>query len=349
MFRRLALAGLLLLLAGCGGSDDRAPFAESRIPPSLAPRFWAPEGWSWGLVHVGEAPAQRYGVASTSGGRRASVLILTGYGESAEAWFETVGDLTARGYTVWVLERAGQGGSARYVSPRDLGHVPAFDDDIAATRALLRMIQGGAPETPVILLGHSVGGLIALRAVERGATVDGLVLSAPAFAAGERADGPGAWLVKAGLGRVPAVWGAGWRRDGPDARAAGLTSDPSRGKVQSAWQLANPDLRMGGQSLGWLAAFGDASVAAEADLGAVGTPTLLLSAGADRNADAAAQDRVCRALARCELQRLAGARHALYLERDAIRAPWLASLDGFIGARIAAREAATRPSPDHRL
>ena len=59
MRRSLVLAGLFLLLTGCGGADDRAPFAESRIPPSLGPRFWAPEGWAWGLIKLGDEPAQR--------------------------------------------------------------------------------------------------------------------------------------------------------------------------------------------------------------------------------------------------------------------------------------------------
>ena len=43
----------MLLLAACGGGGDgRAPFVESRIPPALGPRFWAPEGWAWGLLTV---------------------------------------------------------------------------------------------------------------------------------------------------------------------------------------------------------------------------------------------------------------------------------------------------------
>lgn len=349
MRRALTLAGLLLLLAGCGGEGDRAPFAESRIPPALSPRFWAPEGWSWGFIQVGQAPAQRYGVASTSGRPAASVLILTGYGESAEAWFETVGDLAARGYTVWVLERAGQGGSQRYVSPRDLGHAPTFDDDVAATRALLRMIQGGAPDTPVILVGHSVGGLIALRAAETGAAVDGLVLSAPAFAGNEKVGQAASLLVRAGLGRVPAAFGQGWTREGPDARASGLTGDSARGAVEKAWQIANPDLRMGGQSLGWRAAFRQTSRDAMAGLTDVRPPVLLLSAGADRNADPALQAKACRALPRCVLTRLPGARHALHLEIDATRGPWLAALDGFIRERIAAREAIRPRRPGHQM
>lgn len=335
MVRRLVLAASLFLLAACGGGDGRAVFVESRIPPALSPRFWPPEGWAWGVIAVGEAPAQRYGVSSTAGAPAANILILAGYGESAEAWFETARDLNARGYGVWVLERTGQGGSARHVLPRDLGHAPDFEGDIAAVKALARMIRQASPETPLVVLGHSVGGLVALAAAEGGLPADSLILSAPAFAEGAAPS----WLVKAGLGRLPARWGEGWTREGPDGRAQGLTTDRWRGAVVRAWQTANPDLRMGGQSLGWRAAFAETSEAIGPGLKGIETPTLLLSAGDDRHADAAAQARVCKAMARCRLHPLAGARHALHLERDAIRSPWLAAVDAFVRGRIAARAA----------
>ncbi|MFA7264660.1 MAG: alpha/beta hydrolase [Caulobacter sp.] len=347
---RLALAGLLLLLAACGGGGDgRAPFVESRIPPTLGPRFWAPDGWAWGLLKIGDAPAQRYGVSSTLVTPQAQVLILTGYGESAEAWFETARDLNARGYSVWVLERAGQGGSERYVLPRDLGHAPRFQDDIAAVKTLARMMVAGAPKAPLIILGHSVGGLVAVAAVEQGAPAEGLILTTPAFAAGDLIDSGKAGLVKAGLGRLPAAWNSGWARGGPDGAAAGLTSDPWRGTVQMAWQTANPDLRMGGPSLGWLASFRATSKAIEPGLKDVETPTLLLSAGADRNADAAAQAQICRAMAHCGLYSVKGGRHALHLERDAIRAPWLAAVDSFVRTRAGSRPILVGPAVDHGL
>src|SRR5665213_1874731 len=101
------LAGLL---AACGGGD-RSPFADSRMPPDLAERFYPPEGWAWGFVKVGDAPAQLYGVAAPAGAPRGDILILADYGELAETWFETARDLNRRGYAVWILEGAGQGGS----------------------------------------------------------------------------------------------------------------------------------------------------------------------------------------------------------------------------------------------
>lgn len=346
---RLALAGLLLLLAACGAGDGRAPFVESRIPPSLSPRFWAPDGWAWGLLKIGEAPAQRYGVSSTPITPQAQILILTGYGESAEAWFETARDLNRRGYSVWVLERAGQGGSERYVQPRDLGHAPSFRDDIAAVKTLSRMMAAAAPDATLILMGQAEGALVALAAVEQGAPAEGLILSAPVLAGDDLVDSSRTWLVKAGLGRLPAGWGSGWKRGGPDARARGLTADPWRGAVQMAWQTANPDLRMGGKSLGWLAAFRTTSETARAGLPGVKTPTLVLAGDADAVMTPTARAALCKAMTGCVLAGLKGGRHALHLERDTVRVPWLEAIDGFIRERTGARAFLVGPTVDHGL
>jgi lysophospholipase len=339
MRRLTALACLLVLLSGCGGADDRAPFTDSRIPPSLGPGFWAPEGWAWGLIGVGEAPVQRYGVSSTVGTPRANILILTGQGETAEVWFETVRALNAAGHTVWVLERAGQGGSARYGGPHDLIHAPSFDDDIAAVRTLTRTMAQGSPDTPVVLIGAGMGGLVALRAAQQGAAVDGLVLSAPDLQPEGALDGWQVWLAKVGLGAVPQGFGAGWTRDAPNAFARGLTGDRERGGLQAAWQTANPDLRMGGVSLGWRGAFAEAATGAGEAAGNTRTPTLVMAPGGGEG------DAVCRVLPACRATPLAGARALPHLGTPAVRAAWRKGLNAFVGERIAAREAARFPSP----
>ncbi|MDP2259584.1 MAG: alpha/beta hydrolase [Caulobacter sp.] len=339
MRRLIALAGLIVLLSGCGGTDDRAPFTDSRIPPSLGPGFWAPEGWAWGLIGVGEAPVQRYGVSSTLTAPRANILILTGQGETAEVWFETVRELNAAGHTVWVIERAGQGGSARYGGPHDLIHAPTFDDDIAAVRTLTRTLAQGSPDTPVILIGAGLGGLVALRAVQQGAAVDGLVLSAPDLKPDGALDGWQIWLAKVGLGAIPQGLGAGWKRDAPDAFARGLTGDRDRGGLQAAWQVANPDLRMGGASLGWRGAFAEASAAASDGLAATRAPALLLAAPGGEG------EAFCSALAMCRAATLPGARALPHLDRPAVRAAWRAGLESFVLERISAHEAARFPPP----
>lgn len=315
MLRAVAPAALMLLLAACGPDEGLEPFAESRVPPALSARFLPPDGWAWGYVQAGGSAIQRYGVASPPRLPAATVVVVPGYGESAEVWFETVKDLMDDGATVWVLDRAGQGGSARYGKPRDKGYVPSFAPDIANLQALLRTVIRPEPDMPVILLSHGDGAAVALRAIEAGLKLDGLVAGSPALASK--------------TGALPA-WKA-WSRTAPDDFAAGATHDPWRGAVRQAWQTANPDLRLAGPSLGWRTAYQAASRTAEAEAGLVRVPVLMLNPAAEARA-------LCGRITDCEAQDIPGARAALHLESDAWRTPYLQRLDGFIDARIAQHE-----------
>ena len=343
MRRRLVIIALALSVSACGDGGSRAPFAESRTPPSVDARFYPPQGWAWGFVRSGEGLVQRYGVSAPPVAPRANLLILTGYGESAEAWFETVSELNTAGFTVWVLEPQGQGGSERATPWRDLGHIDSFDPDIAAVRALRQGVIRPQDDIPFVVLGHSEGGLVGLRAAQQGVTIDGLVLSAPAFGLSAlprpRSDfakfTPAMRFLRLGWIRTPDQ--RGWKRESPGGVQSGQTHDPARGKVQAAWMLANPDLRMGGRSLGWFAAFFDASEAAARDAGRVTTPTLMLDAGQDKAVTATPQTRVCEAMPACRETRYPKAGHDLHLETDAVRQPWLAAIIDFTRVRAAAK------------
>lgn len=343
MRRRLLAIALALTVSACGDGASRAPFADTRTPPALGVRFYPPQGWAWGFLRVGEGLTQRYGVAAPPAAPKATILILTGYGESAETWFETIDDLVGQGFTVWALERQGQGGSERATPWRDLGHADSFDPDIGAVRAMVQGVIRPKGDIPLIVLGHSEGGLIALRAAETGLPMDGLILSSPALGLTalprSRADfarfTPAMRALRLGWIRTPDQ--PRWRRDGPDGFQLGLTHDAERGSVRDAWMLANPDLRMGGRSLGWFAAFFDASEAAARDARKVGVPVLMLDAGRDRAVTEAPQTRLCIALPACQETRIAGAGHDLHMESDAIRGPWLAAIIGFTRARIDAK------------
>ncbi len=344
MVRALIAAATLLLLTACGRGDPAGPFAETKAPPALSSRFYPPENWAWGFIQTGDKPPQRYGVGAGWRAPRATVLILPGYGESAEAWFETASTLIARGYNVWVLDRAGQGGSGRYTLPRDLGHVPSFDPDVANVRALVRVVIRPSRTTPLILLGSADGAVVALRAVQTGLDVDGLILSSPALAPKQVDTATAQALAgRAGLGRLPSTDWKPWSRQQPDARVAGLTHDVWRGRVQMAWQTANPDLRMAGSSLGWRGAHQAASRAAENQVSKVPIKVLILAPG-----DSGVEP-LCTSLPTCLLIALPGARAALHLELDRYREPWLRSVTDFVAAQVEAERAAEvtpRPSPN---
>ncbi len=340
---RLVAFLLFLSLAGCGNGGSRAPFAESRTPPSIAPRFYAPDGWAWGYVRVGNGPVQRYGVSATAVGPRATILILPGYGEPAEKWFETVRRLNQDGYTVWILERQGQGGSERLTPWRDLGHVDSFDPDVAAVRALVNVVIRPQGDKPLVILGHSVGGLAALQAAESGLPNDGLILSSPTLALSNLPHSPAPiadvakWARRLKLGWLRPPGQPGWRRDGPDGVAAGVTSDRDRGAVQQAWLTANPDLRMGSPSLGWLAAFFEASERARTSTKNVTSPVLMLDAGKDSYALPSAQAKTCVALRDCREIRFPAGRHELHMESDSVREAWFSQIELFIRASISAK------------
>ncbi len=326
---RLALLALIAL-TGCGGPDPRAPFTDSRIPTGLQQRFYPPDGWAWGLVQVGNRPAARYGVSSPPARPRADIMILAAYDEPAEAWFETARELNTHGYVVWVLEPIGQGGSGRYHMPRDLGDAPSLTPDSDAVRALAdRVVR----RRPLIVLASRTSAPAALKAVRTGLLSDGLILSAPTLTADPSAPLSQARMMRRlAMGGRRAPGGAGWAREGPDDRALGLTHDAVRGRVRLAWQMANPDLRMGGPSWSWRAAFAEAVQELDGAKLPKAAPAVLVLQPSKGLKPAQA---LCRRLSRCLIQPFGPAGDSLELETDEPRKAWLQAVTAFVEANIA--------------
>ena len=106
---------------------------------------------------------------------RAIVLIAHGGAEHGGRYAWTAGQLTARGYAVYAIDHRGHGRSA---GPR--AYVDRIDNAVADLHALAGLTRERHPETEVFLLGHSMGGLIALSyALRHQDELAGLVLSAP--------------------------------------------------------------------------------------------------------------------------------------------------------------------------
>ena len=308
-----------LVSLGLAPRDSEDPFVETRPPPALPERFYPPPAWAWGLLQTDDAPPQRYGVGASEGAR-AQLLVLPDDGESAETWFETTRELTAAGVTVWVLEGVGQGGSGRLSHRRDLAEVKDFTADVAAVRAMAMLVIRPSAERPLVVLGEGQGAMLAARAAELGLPVAGVILSAPRCQGALGASS--SRLFRAvGLGGLRASGEAGWRRDGPDDFAEHRTGDRWRGALTHLWLWANPDLRMGGRSLDWLAAARALQDQTEKDLARVDAPALLISADPTRS---------CLSPASAKRVAIAGAGPALELEDDAHRGPWLAAIEAFI-------------------
>ena len=197
---------------------------------------------------------------------RATVLLVHGLGEHAGRYDALARHLGAWGYAVRGYDHYGHGESSgpRGGLPWDTRLLDDLTDIVDATRA--RMPAG----QPLVLLGHSMGGLVAARFVALGMRpVDALVLSSPAFDAGL---GPVQKLLLTTLQRIAPSLRVG---NGLDAHY--LSHDASVVRTYLADPLCHD--RISVRLARFIAEAGPATVARAAHWQ---VPTLLLWAGADR-------------------------------------------------------------------
>lgn len=122
---------------------------------------------------------------------RAVLLVSHGHGEHGGRYAELARHLAERGVTVHAIDHRGHGRSG---GPR--GHVDRFGDYVRDLEDWRRAVTADhPPRLPVFLLGHSLGGLIAIRHLQThpDAGFAGAVLSAPLLGIAVKAP---AWKVK---------------------------------------------------------------------------------------------------------------------------------------------------------
>ena len=157
-------------MAGMVVSASRPAPADRELPP-LALEFVEVDGMRVRLGHrVAAGQAARHGV------------VLPGRAEFIEKYGETLGELTAEGFAVAILDWRGQGGSDRYIDQRYRGHVVQVDDYLADLAAVLGRLEQLSLPRPYLILAHSMGGHIALRHLhDHPDSFAGAVLTAPMF------------------------------------------------------------------------------------------------------------------------------------------------------------------------
>ena len=119
-----------------------------------------------------------------SDGARGTIVIVHGLGEHIDRYGHVAAALNARGWDVVGYDHRGHGRS-----PGDRGRLVASDDFLADLASVVDAVRSGSG-APVMLLGHSLGGLIAARFVAGGLEspapdwhrpIDALALSSPAL------------------------------------------------------------------------------------------------------------------------------------------------------------------------
>lgn len=106
-----------------------------------------------------------------------TVILVHGYGEHAGRYAHVAEALAGAGGAVYAADHLGHGRSAG-----ESALVEDLEDIVADTGQVIVIARDEHPGLPVVLLGHSLGGIVATRfAQEHGDRLAALVLSGPAI------------------------------------------------------------------------------------------------------------------------------------------------------------------------
>lgn len=274
---------------------------------------------------------------------KGSILFQGGRGDIIEKYLESFAHWHAQGWSVTAFDWRGQGGSGRLLGDPMVGHSPGFgtwiDDLSEFWKAWTAKSQG-----PHIVIGHSMGGHLILRALAEGRIVpDGAVLVAPMLGF-ETAMLP-VGLVAAIVGMVARgrfgerlAWKTNERPAAAHASRAGfLTHDADRYADELWWKTEKPELALGPPSIKWLAdAYGSAVMVQDMDLSKIATPLLGLGTWGDKLVSPQAIADIVPRIPGAELHMFGkDIAHEILREIDSVRNDALARIDVFLQSFVA--------------
>ncbi|MEM1434443.1 MAG: alpha/beta hydrolase [Pseudomonadota bacterium] len=264
--------------------------------------------------------------AAVNAERQGTILLLHGFGEFTEKYLPTIMRLGAMGFTVLTLDWRSQGLSSRFPESQRRGYVRDFDRLLDDVDALLASPIAAELPAPYRLLGHSMGGMLALRLLEPGRPQplpwSAAILSAPMLGIYRLPR----WFVRSvaqlQIWRGKAqdfAWGSGPLD--PDHNENRITTDADRFQVIMQLLRDNPQLATHGATWAWL------NAAAKLMRGSVrkrrlrrlDVPILLLSPGQDVIVDADLHHRFAARYRGCELVKLPDSMHEPLQETAAIQ------------------------------
>jgi lysophospholipase len=299
----------------------------------------APEGITVDYLQLPDGKRMRYALLPATGRPlHGTVIILHGRNECIEKYFETMQDLSKRGFGAATFDWIGQGGSDRLLKDTMRGHVTDFDRYVADLNTFFENVALPDCRGPFYILAHSTGSLIALLA-SPGLTnrVRRMVLCAPLLGLTDQPLGQNqirrlsGFLTMIGFGSIYMSGGPRPRETMP-FEGNKLTTDPVRYRRNSALYEQRRDLALGGPTARWVHA---SCVAGERVLdpdfkAKIQVPTLIVAAGADRIVSNQTIERFITGMRSTALVTIDGARHEILQEADVYREQFWAAFDAFV-------------------
>jgi len=275
---------------------------------------------------------------SASGKPTGLVMLCPGFTEFCEKHSGTCHALHERGFDVLVIDWPGQGRSGHFGANPLAVHIDSFETYLDAMDTMLD--AAGLTGRPMLLMGHSMGGHLALRLARRYADkVQGVILTAPMVlppvvpALGVRL-----------LARLLCL--LGWRHAFPPFHRTRSLAEASRFHsdnmltswepgyaAQFLWMQDDPALRRSGPTVGWVRAAYESCARTTMDAGwmsQIAVPVLALTAADERIVYKAATDRMLPFLPQIEWHEMADARHEILQENPEIVATAWAHIDSFV-------------------
>ncbi|WP_339693199.1 alpha/beta hydrolase [uncultured Parasphingorhabdus sp.] len=306
----------------------KASFDRRSVPGDVVEEAWTgPDGWKFRRLEWRQDKP------------RGSLLFMTGRADFYEKYLETFHDFHARGWNVTSVDWRGQGGSGRCGPHPHVGHIDDFATwvtDLVAIFDDWRASHAG----PHIVLGHSMGGHLVLRAlVEKRIHPDAAILSAPMLA--PAGGGMPEWTAQLAA-KMMCISGRGERRawkpiENPlepyVPRQALLTHDIDRYSDEFFWFRERPFVRLGPASWRWVerAYSSTRLLRNRKKLKQMKVPILILATSTDELVDHPTIERAVHLIPNAELK-LFGEEcaHEIFREVDEVRNDALASCFSFL-------------------
>ena len=279
-----------------------------------------------------------------AGGSAGTALLLGGRTEFIEKNLEATEALLQRGFAVWSLDWRGQGLSARALPDRHKGYIEDYRQFLDDLTLFVERYVAPEVQEPLVMVAHSMGGHIGLRFLhDQPGRFASAAFSSPLI--GIHFGGAAVGLIARAIAWIANRIGyATYYAPGTgpygesNRRFVGnvLTSDPDRFAGMLAQIDRNPDLALGGPTLGWLdATLRSISTLTEPSYArAITTPLLIASAGQDKVVEPAAQERLCRHIPNGRFVSVEGAQHELMIEADRYRLRFWELVDAHFAATL---------------
>jgi len=304
------------------------------LPPGARVHRWkARDGWELrAFAWPADAPSPR-----------GSILFLGGRGDIFEKYLEAFAHWHGQGWTITSFDWRGQGGSGRLTPAGDCGHIEDYAHFVADLADFHAEWIAATPG-PHVVMGHSMGGHLVLRALVEGAIrPDAAVLVAPmlGFRSPFGRFGERAARILGGVGN-PArpAWKGNEKPYTTETRASLLTHDPGRYADEIWWQTEHPELLTGPPSWRWvIEGFrSNRELAADPRLRKMQVPVLMLVAKYDGLVDARGALRIGPKLPDARMVVFGReSAHEILREVDPVRNRALGEIDLFLAARAQKR------------